>query len=317
MAVEYLEVAIKAAPNNDVVKMFLDLAHHFQNFDPNNSSIEELKSSVRVTRKIEISAPEVVAAKPSPVDIETETTSVETEADVDVTVDADLGEDDLNTVEIPEPEIAEIEQPVESQEPTVEQVEEDLVIESVEPEPVPEPEAEILQEINDLSQNISSSVEPVVEAKVIVEQEQDLVQESTADISDYVSTETQAPLILAVDDSPTIRKLLTMTLESAGFRVMTAENGLDAVKMFSQVTPELVLLDVNMPKMNGYKLCKLIKSHASTKSIPVIMLSGKDGPFNKLKGTMVGCNDYITKPFEAAALVEHVRQYLPEEVLVD
>lgn len=117
--------------------------------------------------------------------------------------------------------------------------------------------------------------------------------------------------VLAVDDSPTVLKLVSMTLTAAGYEVVTAPNGIDAMKLLATMTPALVLLDVNMPRMDGYKLCKLLKSHDKTRFIPVVMLSGKDGLFDKLRGKLVGCDDYISKPFETAELVRHVARYVP------
>ena len=117
--------------------------------------------------------------------------------------------------------------------------------------------------------------------------------------------------ILAVDDSPTIRKIVSMGLESAGYKVITAADGMEAIKRITVANPSLVLTDINMPTVDGYQLCKLIKSHEKTRSIPVIMLSGKDGMFDKMKGKFVGCNDYITKPFQSAELLEKVTSYVP------
>lgn len=122
--------------------------------------------------------------------------------------------------------------------------------------------------------------------------------------------------ILAVDDSPTVLKLVSMTLGAAGYDVVTAPNGIDAMKLLATMTPALVLLDVNMPRMDGYKLCKLLKSHDKTRFIPVVMLSGKDGLFDKLRGKLVGCDDYISKPFETADLLRHVARYVPQPASV-
>ncbi len=122
--------------------------------------------------------------------------------------------------------------------------------------------------------------------------------------------------ILAVDDSPTVLKLVSMTLGAAGYEVVTAPNGIDAMKLLATMTPALVLLDVNMPRMDGYKLCKLLKSHDKTRFIPVVMLSGKDGLFDKLRGKLVGCDDYISKPFETADLLRHVARYVPQPTRV-
>ena len=73
--------------------------------------------------------------------------------------------------------------------------------------------------------------------------------------------------------------------------------------------PDIILSDVNMPRLDGYKLCRFVKKHERTKHIPVVMLSGKDGVFDKLRGKMFGCGDYITKPFDSADLVEKVRMH--------
>jgi twitching motility two-component system response regulator PilG len=116
--------------------------------------------------------------------------------------------------------------------------------------------------------------------------------------------------VLVVDDSPTVRKIVTMTLEADGYEVVTAEDGVDATKVLVNFSPNLILLDINMPRMGGYKLCKLVKSHPDTSGIPVVMLSGKDGLFDKLRGKLVGCDEYISKPFESEELLKCVREHI-------
>jgi twitching motility two-component system response regulator PilG len=118
------------------------------------------------------------------------------------------------------------------------------------------------------------------------------------------------PLVMVVDDSPTVRKLVALTLERRGYRVISAFDGVAAIKELGSCRPDLILLDINMPRLDGYRLCKLIKKHEATQAIPVVMLSGKDGMFDKLRGRLVGCSDYITKPFEADALTHKVAKYL-------
>ncbi len=120
--------------------------------------------------------------------------------------------------------------------------------------------------------------------------------------------------VLAVDDSPTIRKIVSMSLESVGYQVVTAADGMEAMQKLPKCNPSLILTDISMPKLDGYQLCKLIKAHEKTKTIPVIMLSGKDGMFDKIKGKFVGCDDYITKPFQSSELLEKVSSYLPTPV---
>ena len=116
--------------------------------------------------------------------------------------------------------------------------------------------------------------------------------------------------ILTVDDSPTIRKLLAMTLEREGFDVVQAQDGVEALVKMSECNPAMILSDINMPRLDGYKLCKFVKKHAKTKHIPVIMLSGKDGVFDKLRGRMSGCDGYLTKPFESKDLLEKIRSFI-------
>ncbi len=110
--------------------------------------------------------------------------------------------------------------------------------------------------------------------------------------------------ILVVDDSPTIRKLVTMTLEKYGHHVLSATNGLDALNKLKEMVPDLILSDINMPHMDGYQLCKMIRGNSVTRNVPIIMLSGKDGIFDKLRGRMTGATAYITKPFEIDSLLQ-------------
>ena len=124
----------------------------------------------------------------------------------------------------------------------------------------------------------------------------------------------EEPTILAIDDSPTIRKLVTMTLEKNGFKVLTAEDGMNALDLIKSVQPALILMDINMPNLNGYQLCKLVKKHEETRDIPVIMLSGNDGIFDKYRGKRCGCDDYMTKPFETAELVAKISAHLSRTV---
>lgn len=116
--------------------------------------------------------------------------------------------------------------------------------------------------------------------------------------------------VLVVDDSPTVRKLVAMTLEKRGFTVVSAFDGVAAIKEIATHNPDLILMDVTMPRLDGYQLCKLVKKHEATRHIPVIMLSGKDGMFDRLRGRLVGCSGYISKPFVPEALVETVEEQL-------
>lgn len=117
-------------------------------------------------------------------------------------------------------------------------------------------------------------------------------------------------VILVVDDSLTIRKALSSILEKNDYRVVTAEDGSHALKKLNEAVPDLVLLDITMPWMDGYEVCKNIKQKALTRKVPVVMLSGKDGLFDKVRGKLAGCNDYVTKPFDPDNLLKTIKKYL-------
>jgi twitching motility two-component system response regulator PilG len=121
-----------------------------------------------------------------------------------------------------------------------------------------------------------------------------------------VTAKTGCFTILAVDDSPTIQKIITMSLSKYGHHVITAGNGLEALNRLKEVVPDVILSDITMPHMDGYQLCKMIRGNSVTRQIPVIMLSGKDGIFDKLRGKMVGATAYITKPFETDKLLQTI-----------
>lgn len=120
----------------------------------------------------------------------------------------------------------------------------------------------------------------------------------------------QRRLILAVDDSPTVRKVVSVILEQNGYRVITAADGMQALARINECTPDLVLLDVTMPRMDGYELCRVIKKNPYMKKIPILMLSGNDGFFNKVKGKLAGATDYLTKPLDEETLLESLSSYL-------
>jgi CheY-like chemotaxis protein len=115
--------------------------------------------------------------------------------------------------------------------------------------------------------------------------------------------------VMIVDDSPTIRKILGLTLERAGYKVIAEPDGESAIERLLQVVPDLILLDIAMPKIDGYDVCKRIKQDPRTKAVPVVMLSGKGALFDKVKGHMAGASEYLTKPFETPAVLAVVATY--------
>jgi twitching motility two-component system response regulator PilG len=103
-----------------------------------------------------------------------------------------------------------------------------------------------------------------------------------------------------------------ITLRREGFEVVFAENGITTLAALTRHQPSVIILDIMLPAINGYQICQVIKRHPRCRGIPVIMLSGKDGTFAKVRGKMVGASAYLTKPFQPIQLTETVRRYLPE-----
>lgn len=116
--------------------------------------------------------------------------------------------------------------------------------------------------------------------------------------------------ILIVDDSATVRKLIAGKLEKSGHEVFCAVDGMDALEKIKEVTPDLILLDIVMPQMDGYQVCKLIRGNEKTRDVPVVMISGKDGFFDKVRGRMAGTTGYITKPFGPETLMKTIENYI-------
>jgi twitching motility two-component system response regulator PilH len=115
--------------------------------------------------------------------------------------------------------------------------------------------------------------------------------------------------ILIVEDSLTILQMASDALEGAGYRVLQASNGEDALQIAADQQPQVILLDVILPKMNGYQVCRQIKSAPETAHIPVVMITSKSKESDRFWGMEQGADDYITKPFEIQALLDIIQQY--------
>jgi twitching motility two-component system response regulator PilG len=115
--------------------------------------------------------------------------------------------------------------------------------------------------------------------------------------------------VMVVDDSNTIRRSAEIFLSQAGCRVIVAEDGFDALAKVSDHEPDLVFCDVLMPRLDGYQTCALIKTSPRFHATPVVMLSSKDGLFDRARGRMVGCDQYLTKPFTKDGLLKCVAQH--------
>jgi len=115
--------------------------------------------------------------------------------------------------------------------------------------------------------------------------------------------------ILVVDDSNTIRRSAEIFLKQGGHEVLLAEDGFDALAKINDYGPHLVFCDILMPRLDGYQTCAIIKRNARFADTPVVMLSSKDGVFDKARGRMVGSQDYLTKPFTKDQLLQAVVQH--------
>lgn len=121
--------------------------------------------------------------------------------------------------------------------------------------------------------------------------------------------------VMVIDDSNTIRRSAEIFLKASGCQVILAEDGFDALAKISNENPDLIFVDIMMPRLDGYQTCSLIKRNARYKTTPVIMLSSKDGLFDRARGRMVGSDQYLTKPFTQETLLEAVQVYAAQSRL--
>ena len=119
--------------------------------------------------------------------------------------------------------------------------------------------------------------------------------------------------VMVIDDSNTIRRSAEIFLKAAGCEVILAEDGFDALAKIADQHPQVIFVDIMMPRLDGYQTCALIKRNAKFKSTPVIMLSSKDGLFDRARGRMAGSDQYLTKPFTQESLIDAVNSYIAKE----
>jgi twitching motility two-component system response regulator PilG len=114
--------------------------------------------------------------------------------------------------------------------------------------------------------------------------------------------------IMLIDDSRTIRRSAETMLSKEGCEVITANDGFEALSLIHKHEPDLIFVDIMMPRLDGYQTCAIIKNNARFKNVPVVMLTSKDGLFDKARGRIVGSDHYLTKPFTRDELLAAVRQ---------
>ena len=124
-----------------------------------------------------------------------------------------------------------------------------------------------------------------------------------------MSTNGSGYTVLVIDDSNTIRRSAEIFLKQGGHEVLLAEDGFDALSKVNDHKPHLIFCDILMPRLDGYQTCAIIKRNATFSNVPVVMLSSKDGVFDKARGRMVGSQDYLTKPFTKDQLLHAVEQF--------
>jgi twitching motility two-component system response regulator PilG len=116
--------------------------------------------------------------------------------------------------------------------------------------------------------------------------------------------------VMVIDDSKTIRRTAETLLKKEGCEVVTANDGFEALAKISDTQPDLIFVDIMMPRLDGYQTCSVIKSNKMFKATPVIMLSSKDGLFDKARGRIVGSEQYLTKPFTREELLTAIRRFV-------
>lgn len=117
--------------------------------------------------------------------------------------------------------------------------------------------------------------------------------------------------VMVIDDSKTIRRTAETLLKKVGCNVITAVDGFDALAKIADNHPDIIFVDIMMPRLDGYQTCALIKNNSAFRSTPVIMLSSKDGLFDKAKGRVFGSDQYLTKPFSKEELLGAIRTHVP------
>jgi twitching motility two-component system response regulator PilG len=123
-----------------------------------------------------------------------------------------------------------------------------------------------------------------------------------------VSVPSSGTKVLVIDDSNTIRRSAEIFLKQGGHEVLLAEDGFDALSKVNDFSPNLIFCDILMPRLDGYQTCAIIKRNPRFAGTPVVMLSSKDGVFDKARGRMVGSQEYLTKPFTKDQLLQAVQQ---------
>ncbi len=139
-----------------------------------------------------------------------------------------------------------------------------------------------------------------------------VTNEILANLGQTMSTETsfEGIKVVIIDDSKTIRRTAEMLLKKAGCEVTTATDGFESLSKVIEAKPNIIFVDIMMPRLDGYQTCALIKNNPAFKKIPIVMLSSKDGLFERARGRIVGADHYMTKPFTRDGLLSAIKSYV-------
>ena len=118
---------------------------------------------------------------------------------------------------------------------------------------------------------------------------------------------------MVVDDSQTVRNIMALILHRAGYRSVRVASAMEALHTLTELTPDLIFLDITLPGMDGLDVCKIIKENPRTKQVPVVMLSGNNEVFDKVMGRLAGASDYITKPFEPESILSCIKSFIGQK----
>jgi twitching motility two-component system response regulator PilG len=131
-----------------------------------------------------------------------------------------------------------------------------------------------------------------------------------AEVSETQAAEFNGVKVMIIDDSKTIRRTAETLLKKEGCDVITATDGFEALSKITDNRPDIIFIDIMMPRLDGYQTCALIKRNKSYKDTPVILLTSKDGLFDRARGRIVGSDQYLTKPFTREELLGAIKEYV-------
>lgn len=163
-----------------------------------------------------------------------------------------------------------------------------------------------------MSQKSGPKGQASIKRQVEAIQRRRIVSQKVVDLNDFrnLSRSQHQPIILAVDDEEIMRNAMKRILEHEGYKVVVAEDAMALSKVLETVQLDLILLDINLPWVDGLELCAILKRHPTLKSVPLILISGRRGKDDVEKGFAAGCDDYITKPFEIENMSQVVAKAL-------